>query len=64
MRPRHCTVTVHSTTVIQNNQNDQSGLVAELEALLEGAALLAENGDPDKSLALIYLGLDIIKEQG
>ena len=61
MKPTHSTVTVHSTTVIHD---DQSELVAELEALLEGAALLAENGDPDKSLALIYLGLDIIKEQG
>lgn len=61
MKPTHSTVTVNSTTVIHN---DQSELVAELEALLEGAALLAENGDPDKSLALIYIGLDIIKEQG
>ena len=64
MKPTHSTVTVHSTTVIQNNQNDQSELVAELEALLEGAALLAENGDPDKSLALIYLGLDLVKRKG
>ena len=61
MKSTHSTVTVHSTTVIHD---DQSELVAELEALLEGAALLAENGDPDKSLALIYIGLDIIKEQG
>jgi len=64
MKPTHSTVTVHSTTVIHDDQNDQSELVAELEALLEGAALLAENGDPDKSLALIYLALDRIKEQG
>lgn len=61
MKPTHSTVTVHSTTVIHD---DQSELVAELEALLEGAALLAENGDPDKSLALVYLALDRIKEQG
>ena len=61
MKPTHSTVTVHRTTVIHD---DQSELVAELEALLEGAALLAENGDPDKSLALVYLALDRIKEQG
>lgn len=61
MKPTHSTVTVHSTTVIHD---DQSELVLKLEALLEGAALLAENGDHDKALGLVYIGLDIIKEQG
>lgn len=42
---------------------DASDLLERLEALLEGAVLLAEKGDNDKSLALVYMALDLVKTQ-
>lgn len=42
---------------------DASDMLERLEALLEGAVLLAEKGDNDKSLALVYMALDLVKTQ-
>ena len=61
MKPRHRTITVRSTTI--ETHDDDSVLLLELEALLEGAVRMTETGDEDMAVALINIALDRIRSQ-